>query len=289
MKPFIKWYGGKRRVLPKITGLLPEKITTYVEPFVGGGAVACWVMERHAPATVVLNDACAPLIAAWQAVASNPAALIEETQNLLTGYALAQDKAEYYNRIREQYNNYRLLGERYPHGNGEYNVGSISAAFLFFNRTGFNGLYRVNSNTKAYNTPHVSHERTPRIDAENIMVLNKVLCRSIIHYGDFEYTLSWAKLGAVFYFDPPYRGTAAGVYTAEEFDDAEHRRLAAFVRKCSRLGARCIVSVGDAGDGFFEELYDGFSFLRFNAMQTAAHRVDSRRPRPEMLIHNTLS
>ena len=107
--------------------------------------------------------------------------------------------------------------------------------------------------------------------------------------GDFEATLRWAKRGAVFYFDPPYRGTPAGIYTAAEFSDAEHERLAAFVRKIHALGATIIVSAGDAGDGFFERLYDGFSFMRFSAPQTSAHRVDSRRPRPEMIIHNTPS
>lgn len=149
-KPFVKWAGGKGKLLKLLEGQLPidfdlQEDVTYVEPFVGGGAMLFHMLNNHQNIKrVIINDVNKDLIRCYQLIKGNPQALIDDLELLERNYNLMSTEAskkKFYYSIREAYNNAKLDED-------------LKAAYLIFlNRTCFNGLYRVNQNGK-FNVPY---------------------------------------------------------------------------------------------------------------------------------------
>ena len=272
-KPFLKWAGGKTQLINDIEKALPKDISndkfTYIEPFVGSGAVLFWMLNNFPNLKkAVINDINEDLINTYKTIASRPKELISILQILQNEFhgLEGQDEAkkEYYYSKRELYNT------RKEEQSGQ------AALFIFLNRTCFNGLYRVNRKNE-YNVPMGSYKRPTICDTENILVVSKALNRVEILCGDYEETLNFADNNTLFYFDPPYKPlsetSSFNSYAKEEFNDAEQIRLRDFCNKLDTLNHTWILSNSDVkgkdvNDNFFDDLYSDFTIQRVDARRS---------------------
>ena len=199
MKPFVKWAGGKRQILSRIKEFINDSIAdnesyTYIEPFLGGGAV----FFDLAPKKAIISDLNDDLINAYRVIQSDQ---IEELITLLDEHAKAyfEDPDGYYYEVRAWD---REDGWPNNHTNVER-----AARMIFLNRTCYNGLYRVNLKGQ-FNTP-IGRYRNPLIcDRENLREIHYYLSSKDnnikIFSNSYEFTLAKAKDGDVIYIDPPY-------------------------------------------------------------------------------------
>lgn len=229
-RPFVKWVGGKTQLLDDIKKTLPRDLSrrnemTYVEPFVGGGAVLFWILQEYPNITrAVINDINAELICTYRVIKYDVENLILELSRLQNEYLPLNevDRKKYFLAQRERFND------------RETSEVEIAALFIFLNRTCFNGLYRVNSKGK-FNVPHGRYANPKICDKETLRADSAVLQRVEILCGDFAQTSKYAHDNVLFYFDPPYRPltdtSAFTSYAKEGFDDAEQIRLRDFCNK----------------------------------------------------------
>ena len=194
-KPFLKWAGGKTQLITEIEKSLPYEITnkkfTYVEPFVGSGAILFWMLDNFPKLEkAVINDINADLINTYRIIASKPKELISILQILQNEYhnldGKEEEKKEYYYKKRELYNT------RKEEQSGQ------AALFIFLNRTCFNGLYRVNK-SNGYNVPMGSYKKPTICDEQNILAVSDALQKVEILCGDYEATLKEASSNSFFY------------------------------------------------------------------------------------------
>lgn len=169
-KPFIKWVGGKTQLLDDIKKSLPHNFSqrdevTYVEPFVGGGAVLFWILQEYPNITrAIINDINTELICTYRVVKYDVESLIIELTRLQTEYLQldAVARKTYFLAQRERFN-----------GDNKTNI-ETAALFIFLNRTCFNGLYRVNSKGK-FNVPHGRYSNPRICDEETLRSDSAVL------------------------------------------------------------------------------------------------------------------
>jgi DNA adenine methylase len=290
-KPFLKWAGGKTQLINDIEKALPKDISndkfTYIEPFVGSGAVLFWMLNNFPNLKkAVINDINEDLINLYKTIASRPKELISILEILQIEFHKleGQDEAkkEYYYSKRELYNT------RKEEQSGQ------AALFIFLNRTCFNGLYRVNRRNE-YNVPMGSYKRPTICDKENILAVSQALQKVEILCGDYEKTLNHADNNTLFYFDPPYKPlsetSSFNSYAKDEFNDAEQIRLRDFCHKLDTLNHTWILSNSDVkgkdeNDNFFDELYSDFKIERVDAKRSINANPEKRGSLKELLITN---
>jgi DNA adenine methylase len=290
-KPFLKWAGGKTQMISDIKRALPKEITksnfTYIEPFVGSGAVLFWMLENFPNIqNAVINDINEDLINTYRTIASKPNELISILQILQDEFhsleSKAEEKKEYYYKKRELYNT------RKEEKSGQ------AALFIFLNRTCFNGLYRVNK-SNGYNVPMGSYKKPTICDDQNILAVSNVLQKVEILCGDYEATLNNASTNSFFYFDPPYKPlsntSSFNSYAKDEFNDEEQIRLRNFCSKLESEGHKWMLSNSDVkgkdtNDNFFDEIYSEFSISRVKARRTINANPEKRGELNELLITN---
>lgn len=289
-KPFVKWVGGKTQLLEDIKKALPMDMAyrenvTYVEPFVGGGAVLFWILQEYPNITrAVINDINAELICTYRVIQNDVENLIVELRWLQEQYLPlnAEDRKDFFMTQRERFNE-----------TGKTDV-ETAALFIFLNRTCFNGLYRVNSKGK-FNVPHGRYSNPKICDEETLRADSALLQRVEILCGDFSRTGKYAGENALYYFDPPYRPltetSAFTSYSKDGFDDAEQTRLRDF---CDRIAANKSLFVAsnsdpqnvDNDDGFFDHLYGMFNIKRVSATRMINSKGDGRGGISEIMISN---
>jgi len=290
-KPFLKWAGGKTQLIYDIERALPKNIYkdkfTYIEPFVGSGAVLFWMLNNFPNIEkVVINDINEDLINTYKTIASKPKELISILETLQSEFhgleRKAEAKKEYYYQKRDLYN------KRKEEPSGQ------AALFIFLNRTCFNGLYRVNRKNE-FNVPMGSYKRPTICDKENILAVSQVLQKVEILCGDFEESLNWADNNSLFYFDPPYKPlsetSSFNSYSNDEFNDHEQIRLRDFCRKLDALNHTWILSNSDVkgkdeNDNFFDDLYSDFTIQRVDARRSINANPEKRGALKELLITN---
>lgn len=290
-KPFLKWAGGKTQLLNTIEKALPKDIYkkkfTYIEPFVGSGAVLFWMLS-HFPnlKKAVINDINEDLINTYKVIASKPKELISILQILQNEYhgleGNNEAKKEYYYSKRALYNTRK-------------EEQSVQAAlFIFLNRTCFNGLYRVNRKNE-FNVPIGSYKRPTICDEGNILAVSQALQKVEILCGDYEETLNYADSNTMFYFDPPYKPlsetSSFNSYAKDEFNDEEQIRLRDFCQKLDALNHTWILSNSDVkgkdeNDNFFDDLYADFKIERVDAKRNINANPEKRGKLKELLITN---
>lgn len=289
-KPFIKWVGGKTQLLDDIKKSLPHNFSqrdevTYVEPFVGGGAVLFWILQEYPNITkAIINDINEELICTYRVIKNDVESLIIELARLQAEY-LPFDEAcrkEYYLAQRERFNG---------KDNSELET---AALFIFLNRTCFNGLYRVNSKGK-FNVPHGRSSNPKICDEETLRADSADLQRVEILCGDFAQTGIYAGDNVLYYFDPPYRPltetSAFTSYSKEGFDDAEQTRLRDFCAQISKHKSLFVASNSDPRnvdnkDDFFDQLYEMFSIKRVSAARMINSKGNGRGTISEIMISN---
>ncbi|MBQ8047329.1 MAG: DNA adenine methylase [Prevotella sp.] len=293
-KPFLKWAGGKGQLLPQLIRHLPRNISeqtfTYVEPFVGGGAMLFYMLWNFPNIRrVVVNDVNPFLITIYRVVKDYPEQLIKELSSLEKQYLALNgevSKKAFFLQVRSVFNQHVLSDvERAKY-------------LIFLNRTCFNGLFRVNAKG-AFNVPFGRQLHPTICNADTIMADSKLLNQAdiVMLDGDFEQIEGHIDDGFNFiYFDPPYRPLDAtssfNAYAKGGFDDAEQVRLRDF---CMRLNAlpnvNWMLSNADCSarnpeDVFFETIYGGFNICRVVASRAINANPAKRGKLTELLIKN---
>lgn len=237
--PFIKWPGGKRKLVPHILSRLPQKINTYYEPFIGGGAVLIELAKQNRFKFAHISDANWDVWNAWSTIKVHP----EELIKCLKKKKYTYDK-EAYLRIRA----------KVPESDIEK-----AARFIYLNHTCFNGLYRLNAKGE-FNVPFGRYKDPIICDAANIRKLSELLKNVSIWNTDFDVFEDRIKSGDAAYFDPPYLPTSKTAYftayTKTGFSEDDHRRLAALFRKLGDKDIRVVLTNSAAKLTY--ELYNGF-------------------------------
>ncbi len=286
-KPFLKWAGGKTQLISEIEKLLPLEIRsnkfTYIEPFVGSGAVLFWMLNNFPNLEkAAINDINSDLINTYKVIAARPNELIsilKELQNQYHGLQSNEEKKKkYYYQKRDLYN---------TRSTDKITQASL---FIFLNRTCFNGLYRVNKRN-LFNVPIGSYEQPRICDEENILAVSDALQNIEIISGDFETTLSYASENSFFYLDPPYKPLNAtsnfNSYAENVFDDKEQIRLKDFCVKLDSRGSKCLLSNSDIQENnFFDTIYGEFLIKRVDAKRIINSNPDKRGNLKELLITN---
>lgn len=265
---------------------------TYVEPFVGGGAVLFALLrERVRFARIVISDLNPALAAAYRRVRDDTESLVHALSEIEREFFSlpAEDgkaRKDYFLARRAEFNALRRAG-----GNADLRV---SALLIFLNRTCFNGLFRVNANGD-FNVPFGRYKRPKICDAGTLRAAGALLRNAEILCGDFSETLDCARGGnALFYLDPPYKPISAtssfSAYAQGGFGDAEQKRLRAFCGEIHSRGAKFVLSNSDArdaaGTSYFEKLYAGFRIRRVLASRAVNADPAKRGCVPELLISN---
>lgn len=289
-KPFIKWVGGKTQLLEDIKKLLPanlgeRKELTYVEPFVGGGAVLFWILQEYPNITkAVINDINAELICTYRVIKNDVNALIAELHRLQNEYIPldSERRKAYFLKNRNLFNAKTTTDVQ------------TAALFIFLNRTCFNGLYRVNSKGE-FNVPHGKYSNPKICDEVTLLADSKLLQSVEILCGDFSQTGKYAGPDVLYYFDPPYRpltATAAFTsYSAGGFNDDEQIRLRDFCDEIAHNKSMFVASNSDpknvdSGDKFFDKLYEMFNIQRVSAARMINSKGDGRGAISEIMISN---
>lgn len=212
LKPFTKWVGGKRQLLPEISKLIPNKFNCYFEPFVGGGAL----LFELSPKKAVINDNNSELILAYKVIKDDVESLILELNK-----HKANNSKEYYLDLRSADRDGRI---------DTMNDVERAARILYMLRVNYNGLYRVNSKNQ-FNVPYGKYKNPKILDEENLRnISNYFNTNDVLILNDtFENAVKTAKKGDLVYFDPPYVPlsitesftgyTAAGFGYKEQIDD----------------------------------------------------------------------
>ena len=268
-RPFIKWVGGKTQLLNEVSKSLPRDFAsrqhvTYVEPFVGGGAVMFWILQEYPNIErAVINDINQELICTYRVIQVHVEELIAELAHIQDEYIPlgSEDRKAYFMEKRARFNTKKTTPVE------------TAALFIFLNRTCFNGLYRVNSKGK-FNVPHGKYANPRICDADNLHACSAVLQKVEILCGDFSETGRYAGPNTLFYFDPPYKPitetSSFTSYAKEGFNDDEQVRLRDFCDQISKDKALFVASNSDPkgvnpSENFFDTLYNHFIIKRVSA------------------------
>ena len=227
--PFIKFIGGKSQLLHELLPRLPARIETYHEPFVGGGALF-FALASESPRRyrrAVISDFNAELINTYQVVRDNPQYLMK----LLDDYGDRLDKESYY-----------FFRAKQPES---MNPIERAARFIYLNKTGFRGMYRVNKHGE-FNIPYGNYKNPKLYDHEPIIACSHALSDVDILCADFARVESSVWPGDVIYADPPYVPASATSsftgYTSDGFDWRAQVRLKNIAMRCSERGAHVMLS-----------------------------------------------
>ena len=290
-RPFLKWAGGKRQLISEIEARLPSDIdecSSYVEPFIGGGAVLFHLLESRRFDEVHISDLNPELVLCYRTLQDDADEVIKHLSKMIESYPSEQeDRKKSYYAIRGDWNS---------------DVGKIpslsktrkakrTAQTLFLNKTCFNGLFRVNRKGE-FNVPIGSYVNPSFPSSEDLLEVQKALQGITIHEAPFEECESWVSKDSFVYFDPPYRplsDTANFVsYAKGDFNDQDQERLATLFRE---LDQKVLLSNSDPKntvpeDDFFDDLYSGFTIDRVEANRAINSNPDRRGAITELLIRN---
>ena len=270
LRPYLKWAGGKRQLLPEIRARLPQNMGqhTYYEPFVGAGAV---LFDLH-PARAVINDYNSQLMLTYRAVRDH----VEEVIDLLEVHR-ANHSREYYYQIRGADRTEAFL---------QWGEAAKAARLIYLNKTCFNGLYRVNAQG-LFNVPFGSYKRPSICEPQVLRAVSAYLAGNAITLlcGDFAAAVTGAQPGDFVYFDPPYHSadnTNFTGYQAGGFGEAEQRRLCNVFAQLAGRGVLCMLSNSDTQ--LIRTLYQGYNMSIIPARRAINSRPEGRGAVNEVLV-----
>jgi DNA adenine methylase len=277
VRPLLKWVGGKRQLLPHLRRFYPAVFNRYVEPFLGSGAVFFDLHRagRLRDRDVVLIDSNPDLIGCYEMVRDEPAAVAGALDGLAAAHA--RDGHRHYYEVRDTRFNPLREARRASDGRIAYSP-ELAAMLIYLNRTGFNGLFRVNARG-AFNVPAGRYERPRIVDRRRLLQVSEAFSspRVRLEYASFEKADEVAGPGDFLYVDPPYAPLSPTAnftgYTSSAFDGDQQRRLQRLVLSLARRGSHVVLSNSTASE--IAGLYDTNDQARRAGLR--AHRVASRR------------
>jgi DNA adenine methylase len=264
VKPFLKWAGGKTRLLPALRESLPPGgFNNYFEPFVGGGAF----FFDLSPGDAFLGDSNPELINCYEVVRERP----EELIDALSGFTVRE--SEFY-RVRA------LEPKELP-------PITRAARLIYLNKTCYNGLYRVNKQGR-FNTPYGRHSNVTLVDVANLRAASKLLRRTKLFRAEYQTVLEVADKGDFVYLDPPYvpvgKFSDFKRYTKDQFHEADHERLAEVFQRLSAKG--CFVLLSNSFNEKTSKLYSGFVQRTVKMPRFVNCKGEGRGHVDELLISN---
>ena len=239
-RPFLKWAGGKTRLIGQYQPYFPEKFKNYYEPFVGGGAVFFYLAQQHPSLQVVLTDVNPELINAYCCVRDR----VEELIELLLEHACehTKDNLDYYYSVRSR----------------SYNTDTEKAArLIYLNKTCYNGLYRENSKGQ-FNVPMGRYKNPNICHTDLLRSVSSLLAPAQIEVRKFERILDFATSSEDFvYFDPPYYPISATsnftAYSRDNFKESEQLKLRDVFAELAERGVKVMLS--NSNCDFIKEIY----------------------------------
>ncbi len=224
------------------------------------------------------------LIATYGAIRDEAPAVIRQLWEWQEQYWQAGEtvRRQLYHQVRDRFNA------------EEGSAADQAAAFVFLNRTGFNGLYRVNRQGR-FNVPPGRYRRPLICDAANLLQAQRVFQGVDLRAGDYGSVLGQVDAHTFIYCDPPYRPLSATAsftaYARDAFGDEQQRELSAFLRRCRARGAAVMLSNSDPHnadphDDFFDALYHDWTITRVPARRSINSQGDRRGPVQELVITN---
>lgn len=261
-RPFLKWAGGKSRLIQQYIPYFPKSYKNYYEPFLGGGAVFFYLQ----PTVAILTDINAELINTYCCVRDN----VEELIYILKEHKNRHDK-DYYYSVRNKSDGTDI---------------EKAARIIYLNKTCFNGLYRVNSQGK-FNVPLGRYEN-PNICSEDLLrAASEALSTSKIKQTDFADVLNYATSSDDFiYFDPPYYPVSETsyftAYSSYRFAEDQQVKLKDVFEKLAGRGVKVMVSNSDCE--FICNLYSSFNIHTISANRAINSNAKKRGKITELLI-----
>lgn len=260
-RPFLKWAGGKARSADELARLAPDFSGKYFEPFMGSAAVFFALGPRRA----LLSDANDELVVCFQEVKRNP----HDVMTVLDSMVNSRDE---FARIRRQ-------------DPARLDPVLRAARVIYLNKTSFRGLWRVNRRGE-FNTPYGEYRR-PYYNPETLLVASEALQSADIARLDFGDAIAAAASGDFIYLDPPYvpetRWGDFRRYTAGQFDDRDHVRLARLMREATSRGVFLMLTNSDMPQ--VREIYSGFVFSSIPTRRDI-HLTSSLRSSTDLVIRN---
>jgi DNA adenine methylase len=267
--PFLKWVGGKGRLLGQLLPMLPpgNELRRHVEPFFGGGAM----FFAQQPSRALVSDVNPNLVTTYKAVRDDVDGVIERL-----GVLGAKHSSDHYYRVRERYNRGKGIDEL-----------DRAAMFVYLNKTCFNGLHRVNSRGE-FNVPAGSYKNPRIVDAEGLRAASFALQGADIRCQSFDALLRDARPGDFVYLDPPYAPVSETAnftsYALGGFGAADQIRLRDIYRELDRRGCRLMLSNSDVP--FIREIFAGYRIDVIMAARAINSDASRRGPVPEVVVRN---
>jgi DNA adenine methylase len=297
-RPFMKWAGGKTQLLREFSRRFPSemkkgKITNYVEPFVGGGAVFFYLNQRFSFEHCYICDANEELILSYRVIKKSVKKLINELEALESEYISKNDKKReaFFYEVRGSFN------ERKTEINFQkYQMDWIerAAQIIFLNRTCYNGLFRVNRKGE-FNVPFGRYKNPEILNEDNLNDVATLLKTTQIILGDFTKCRRLINKKTFIYLDPPYRPLSETAsftnYSKNGFTDNDQIRLAKFYQDLDAIGAKVMLSNSDPrnenpSDTFFDDLYSNYRIERVPAKRIINCNGARRGEINELIITN---
>jgi DNA adenine methylase len=298
-RPFLKWVGGKTQLIPELEKRLPSTIldegviSRYVEPFLGGGALFFYLKAHYEVEESFLLDVNPELIMAYRVVQKDHRNLVKILKEIETDHLeMSEDqrKNNYY-RIRDIYNQ-----DRYETDYEDYSSGWVkrTAYLIFLNKTGYNGLYRLNRSGE-YNVPFGRYPNPTICDEANLQLVHEALQKTKLLCADFTRASDFIKMTTLVYMDPPYRPLSSTShftdYSSNGFSEEDQKRLAHFYQDIDKQGSYILLSNSDPknenpDDEYFDELYQGYNIERVAAKRNINSDKWGRGLINELIVRN---
>jgi DNA adenine methylase len=264
--PVVKWVGGKTKLLHHLLARVPERYGRYYEPFSGGAAL----FFRLAPRRAVLNDSNSDLVNLYTAIAHDVDAVIRRLEH----HREAHSEAHYY-----------AMRTRWNDRDHAWPAAERAAAFIYLNKTCFNGLWRVNR-AGDFNVPIGRYTDPPICVPEALRAAHGVLARAQLRCGDYRDAVADARAGDFLYFDPPYDPVTTTSnftsYTADAFGPDDQAALADCARELVTRGCRVMLSNSDTP--FIRSLYKGFRIERVKCPRAINSNASKRGSVDEVIV-----
>ena len=276
--PFIKWAGGKSRLITQIKYILPKNFNNYFEPFLGSGALFFYLintgkLDRNSSKQI--SDINVELINAYRAIKYSLIPLINQ---------LYQNEKEYFKDSQKFY--YKLRNENF-----KFNSIKKAARFITLNKTCYNGLYRVNKKG-LFNVPFGRYNNPKICDIENLAEVNKILnsINTTIENYDYQNIITKVKQDDFIYIDPPYhplnKTSNFTNYTVFGFDTNQQKREDNFFNELDKRKCKIILSNSDTI--FIRDLYSPFkeNIIPLKALRSINSNSEKRKNHNELIIKN---
>jgi DNA adenine methylase len=283
MKPLFIWAGGKNKMLKHYLPIMPKQVDTYVEPFFGGGAMFCHIVQNYQPKKLVINDVNADIVRIYNSIKNNLPEFLFKLDSYCDVYLPMnkEDRKKYYFEVRHEH----------AYDYDKWSEAEEAATLYFLMKTGFNGIFQINNNTnRRYGTPAgLLNQKDKVYELDVVKWWNQALQNSEVMSGDWKECLKQVpdEDNTFVFLDPPYRDSFTSY--GQTFGDDEQEKLIKYVR--SRKLSTAFLCNRDAEDGWFEERLGKLIMDKFPVTYTAGRRKQTEegfeaKQATEVLIRN---